>query len=433
MSLNIKRTNETKKGRSRAGKIQKEEESISQGKSNSHYNLPIVFRAAGLGICLGLVILACIVLLQEKTGIEEQEELNSRYQIAQTGGGSEDVGTAMSHEEILELYTPVLVEYQKGAQENFAAYSPYVAEYFSKSTYYHKGPVYYAFYDFCHDGIPELLIADYAENTDSYLIEDVWGSDGSILYRMVGLSYKKGPGDYVICEGNVLRSSWAQGMRGGYDFYQLFSESPTADWITSIETQSTAAELTCYRLLEENADQAQYKEIAEEEFQDILNQYPENKELASAYSWNLLFQYDKNTQTEEKTNEKPEQTSEPENMVAIQYNLTAPVSDFMFPYSSQQELTQEQLDSMLRTDIEEMRSESQMAINEILARYGFTFGDGSRTAQEAAAYFSNKTWYQQAQNYCSYTDPNELIASMTEVEKSNIDLIIAWQLQHIPY
>ncbi|MGI6012292.1 MAG: zinc-ribbon domain-containing protein [Ruminococcus sp.] len=120
-----------------------------------------------------------------------------------------------------------------------------------------------------------------------------------------------------------------------------------------------------------------------------------------------------------------------EEYVAVKYGLQAPASDFMFPYSSERLLTQAELDSMVDASVEVMHSRSQLAINEILARYGYSFNpDGSDTAREIYNRVAGKDWYQQAQQQCGYTDPNSLIADMNSVEKENINMINEWQQAH---
>ncbi len=117
--------------------------------------------------------------------------------------------------------------------------------------------------------------------------------------------------------------------------------------------------------------------------------------------------------------------------VAVKYGLQAPASDFMFPYSSERLLTQAELDSMVDGSVEVMHSRSQLAINEILARYGYSFNpDGSDTSREIYNRVAGKDWYQQAQQQCGYSDPNSLIADMNSVEKENIDMVNEWQKAH---
>lgn len=117
--------------------------------------------------------------------------------------------------------------------------------------------------------------------------------------------------------------------------------------------------------------------------------------------------------------------------VAVKYGLQAPVTDFMFPYSSERLLTQAELDSMVDASVEVMHSRSQLAINEILARYGYSFDPNkSDTAKDIYNRVAGKDWYQQAQQQCGYSDANSLIADMNSVEKDNINLINEWQQQH---
>lgn len=117
--------------------------------------------------------------------------------------------------------------------------------------------------------------------------------------------------------------------------------------------------------------------------------------------------------------------------VAVKYGLQAPATDFMFPYSSERLLTQAELDSMADASVEVMHSRSQLAINEILARYGYSFDPNkSDTARDIYNRVAGKDWYQQAQQQCGYSNANSLIADMNSVEKDNIDLINEWQKQH---
>ncbi|MGI6006600.1 MAG: zinc-ribbon domain-containing protein [Ruminococcus sp.] len=131
------------------------------------------------------------------------------------------------------------------------------------------------------------------------------------------------------------------------------------------------------------------------------------------------------------TQETVPETAPTEEYVAVKYGLQAPASDFMFPYSSERLLTQAELDTMEDASVEVMHSKSQLAINEILARYGYSFNpDTSDTAREIYSRVSGKEWYQQAQQQCSYSDSNSLIADMNAVEKENINMINTWQQEH---
>ena len=127
-------------------------------------------------------------------------------------------------------------------------------------------------------------------------------------------------------------------------------------------------------------------------------------------------------------------TPEPVAIVTVIGGIQAPATDFMFPYSSEQVLTQEQLDSMISSDREEMHSASQMAINEMFARYGYTFGTSTETAREAKAYFESLDWYINAQPYCSATEWETVRTEyMNSVERENINRINSWQQEHGVY
>ena len=127
-------------------------------------------------------------------------------------------------------------------------------------------------------------------------------------------------------------------------------------------------------------------------------------------------------------------TQEPMAIITVIGGIQAPASDFMFPYSSEQVLTQEQLNTMISSDREEMHSASQLAINEMFARYGYTFGTSTETAREAKAYFESLDWYIIAQNYCSATEWETVRTEyMNSVERENINRINSWQQEHGVY
>jgi len=129
--------------------------------------------------------------------------------------------------------------------------------------------------------------------------------------------------------------------------------------------------------------------------------------------------------------EEPAQPSDPhEGEVQIRYGLYAPESDFIFPYSSTNYLSYEEIDAKLQDPDQNTRYRNgQLAINEILARYGYPFDPASERigARDAAEKFGGKSWYQQAMKNCGYDDPYALIGDMNEVEKANIKAITAWQ------
>ena len=125
----------------------------------------------------------------------------------------------------------------------------------------------------------------------------------------------------------------------------------------------------------------------------------------------------------------PQPPVNPENiMIPILGGYTAPASDFMYPYSSSQLLTQADLDKMWSTDQTAMHNASQMAINEIFARYGFPFGTGSDTATQAYQKFTPLAWYQSVSAICPSLDWYDLLINfMNDYERANIEAINNWQ------
>lgn len=128
-------------------------------------------------------------------------------------------------------------------------------------------------------------------------------------------------------------------------------------------------------------------------------------------------------------------------MISLAYSGTeAPASDFVFPYSRERLLTEEDLhildaaepDSNHDSVTDQEHSNSQMAINEILARYGYPFKSNAskKTGQEAYNKFSSLSWYQQIKPLCSYSSANDLIENLTSIERQNISIIDEWQKQH---
>ena len=124
-----------------------------------------------------------------------------------------------------------------------------------------------------------------------------------------------------------------------------------------------------------------------------------------------------------------------EEMVKTAYaGILAPASDFLFPYSSTSYLSNSELDEVMESDDRYvMRSLSQRAINEIFARYGYTFDGTSQTSREAKNLFEGKDWYQEARKRC-VVQPGEqyklLKNYFNEYERSNIEAINQWQIEH---
>ena len=136
---------------------------------------------------------------------------------------------------------------------------------------------------------------------------------------------------------------------------------------------------------------------------------------------------------------EPTPNSEPENpqeaatqpetepTIALPLGGTAPAGDFLFPYSGTQSITVEELDAMFGgLEADAAYQASQLAINEIYARYGYNFHpEKSDSATAAYEYFHSLDWYNEI---C----PQSTAASLDQVpvnatEQQNIDTIAAWQ------
>lgn len=121
--------------------------------------------------------------------------------------------------------------------------------------------------------------------------------------------------------------------------------------------------------------------------------------------------------------------------ITVVGGIEAPASDFILPQSSSRELGWEDLTVLEGNTVEEEHYRSQLAINEILARYGYVFSaEQGGSAKEAYDQFEGKSWYEAAKPYCPSTSANEMLYTyITDLELSNIDLICEWQKEHNCY
>lgn len=121
--------------------------------------------------------------------------------------------------------------------------------------------------------------------------------------------------------------------------------------------------------------------------------------------------------------------------ITVINGIRADADDFILPYSSVTYLTSEDLEILEGNTVEEEHYKSQLAINEILARYGYAFHpENGGSAKEAYDQFEGKVWYEQAKPYCPTTSASEMIDTyLSWTERSNIDLICEWQKEHDCY
>ena len=121
--------------------------------------------------------------------------------------------------------------------------------------------------------------------------------------------------------------------------------------------------------------------------------------------------------------------------ITVAGGIAAPESDFIFPFSSERLLTDADLTKLEGADVEEEHYRSQLAINEILARYGYVFHpENGGASKEAYDQFNGKDWYEQAKAYCPSDSANEMLYTyITATELDNINIICEWQKVHNCY
>ena len=121
--------------------------------------------------------------------------------------------------------------------------------------------------------------------------------------------------------------------------------------------------------------------------------------------------------------------------ITVINGIQAPSSDFIFPFSSSRLLTSDDLRKLEGASVEEEHYKSQLAINEILARYGYTFhAEQGGAAKEAYDKFEGLSWYESAKPYCPSGSANDMLYTyISSTELKNVDIICEWQKQHNCY
>ena len=139
----------------------------------------------------------------------------------------------------------------------------------------------------------------------------------------------------------------------------------------------------------------------------------------------------------------PPATSYNGETITIVGGIEAPASDFVFPFTSSRLLTSSELNSMTPsgeadTNISQMTFDekqqrlniSQVAIDEIYARHGWTVADSDSPSIAdlyARDYLFSLDWYRTANNlYLSGSLPASE-TELTAVEKQNVELLYNWQ------
>lgn len=115
--------------------------------------------------------------------------------------------------------------------------------------------------------------------------------------------------------------------------------------------------------------------------------------------------------------------------VIVYGNIKAPAEDFLLPESNSEYLSQERINKVLASEnqVTQIR-QSQLAINEMLARYGFEFTkSNSVTADEARKKFNGKDWYQQIKGTLPSNVETLYNVYFSDIERTNFDALNAWQ------
>lgn len=117
-------------------------------------------------------------------------------------------------------------------------------------------------------------------------------------------------------------------------------------------------------------------------------------------------------------------------MIRLPGGGEAPAGDFVFPYSGSVLLTDTELEQRFAgLDQQTAWMESQLAVNEIYARYGYNFHpEKSKTARAAYDYFHSLDWYEAICGSNTASSTGEV--TLSKVEQQNILLLIQWQINH---
>ncbi|MBQ6468425.1 MAG: hypothetical protein IJJ50_00030 [Lachnospiraceae bacterium] len=124
----------------------------------------------------------------------------------------------------------------------------------------------------------------------------------------------------------------------------------------------------------------------------------------------------------------PAPSSSSEETITIYGGIEAPASDFLFPYSSTQVLTDSDLQYLLNLSAHDMHFEAQLGISEIYARYGYTFKKNKATSDYVRARIEGKDWYQQVQAINPSQDQETLRWQyFNDTERKNVQILLDFQ------
>lgn len=185
-------------------------------------------------------------------------------------------------------YESILDEYRYAIADGFSDFSryPHILYYFDKYYCFYQGEkIYYAEYDFFEDGLPELVIGTFYEETEyhesGYTIADVYGTDGSSITKLDAGNENQFV-MYRFCENNILESRWVSGGRsaGGSVYYQLFPNAACGEKIEEIGHSGGGER---YKV---NAE-GENVWIQSFEYEEIMDSYPEMKNIP--FEWKEII------------------------------------------------------------------------------------------------------------------------------------------------
>ena len=284
----------------------------------------------------------------------------------------------------------------------------------------------YSLYDLDANGTPELIVKEYASEASAFY--DVYTvANGQLIYC------GQDSGAHSVLSVNGGAGIAALNAHMGYYNYRYWTLENNLLQVNYSEEKSGFAD--------------DYNNILDTDYPfDLGNADPADPTLLYRYAltgstllsdaqrvkWNSM-QSSLLTDLTALLNPEPEETVI--GCITVVNGIQAPVTDFIFPYSSERELLWAELDVVLWRDDETERHDiSQLAINEIFARYGFTFGTGSSSSRLAYDTFEACGWYQEAKAACPDDNWNNLYYYyLNDTERTNVELINAWQQQNGVY
>ena len=115
--------------------------------------------------------------------------------------------------------------------------------------------------------------------------------------------------------------------------------------------------------------------------------------------------------------------------ITIPCGIEVPASEFEYPDSSQRAYTQAEFTAYFTGEQRDKYYKSQIFIDEIFARYGYSFSETSQRPGKAIFdKYKDKEWYQKAMASCPSQSMDTLLFQvMTSTEYNNVMAVNSWQ------